>query len=126
MKHLLLTIPLLFASCRTPEVIEPSGAVQRLVERVAVRHDAYVQADTGLDEAAREEALGQSAECIVLVYLPEVSVLTLSEALGPVSARHDAYVQADPALDALARETYLGSTASLGRLIDAARAATGN
>lgn len=119
MKQLFLSAmcALSLAACvSAPYMVETEGAFQRTTARVIERHDAYVQADESLDDAAEAAALAESAELSVLVQLPSVSGSILADALEPVADRHDAYVNAQET-DVLVRDIYLEDTKRLLSLL---------
>lgn len=118
LKRLLMTFaPLALVACASaPYMVETKGAFQRTTARVIERHDAYVQADESLDNAAEAEALIESAELSALVQIPSVSASILADAFEPVASRHDAYVNALE-LDVFVRDVYLEDSERLRSLL---------
>jgi hypothetical protein len=131
MKNLLLTLALTLAatlaggatltvvSCISApiDLVPTDGAIGRQVERVLVRHDAYVDADLSIGADSASLAKVQSNAVRSLALLGQVRRSALGLALSPVVERHDAYVAADLTLDDLERATYLASSEQLQRLL---------
>lgn len=105
-----------------PVMIPTEGALTRQVERIVLRHDAYVQADARLVEQERSAYLAQSGDALALVQgMPQgVPAQLLYSKLTPVLARHDGYVRVDLSLDPLDGESYLASSEGLKSLMKAA------
>jgi hypothetical protein len=127
MKRLILMAAgALLAACATFSPVTLSGgpdtALSRQVQRIADRHDAYVQADASLEEAVQDFYLSDSAAARGVSYQESVSPQMLSSSLTPVLDRHDVYVQADAGLDPFYAETYLASSQTLRDLLETAGA----
>ena len=101
------------------DTIPTNGAIGRLIDRLATRHDDYVLADVSIDPAASDAALEQSADLRAVCALPEVARGSFRAVLAPVADRYDAYVRADPVLEPLDRETFLATSHGLRRLAGA-------
>lgn len=99
--------------CLTPRDEVEIGNIAGTTHRVLERHDAYVRADVGLNDAARDHALGESAAVLGLLEVEKLPRTLLERDLRPVLSRHDAYVRADARLLQLEIDSYLASTDAL-------------
>ena len=121
MKTFLLILSLTLGACISAPIdtVKTDGAMGRQLDRVLVRHDAYVQSDAALSPVEVEADLAQSDGVRSLSMLGEVRRAALAAALAPVVDRHDSYVRDDLTLEQLEVDTYLASTESLRRVLAA-------
>lgn len=107
---------LVFAGCATNSI--EAVSVRDAVELVTARLDAYVQADQGLTDTERDEALLLSSRArSAFQDNGSVPYETASGVLSQVLVMHDAYVTSDPALDEDEKTNYTLTTELLRRVL---------
>lgn len=97
--------------------------VRELVNLVAGRTAAYVEADADLEAAERSQALGiveRVKDSLVATAEASVPVREVQEPVLALCQLHDRYVATDAHLEEFARERYRRSTAILRRVLESA------